>query len=43
MKEQLRKLRISPYEGTLEGVPARLKQELDDFTQEARKLGIEPQ
>lgn len=43
MKEQLRKLRISPYEGTLEGVPARLKQELEDFTQEARKLGIEPQ
>lgn len=43
MKEQLRKLRISPYEGMLEGVPARLKQELEDFTQEARKLGIEPQ
>lgn len=43
MKEQLRKLRISPYEGTLEGVPARLQQELADFTQEARKLGIEPQ
>ena len=43
MKDQLRKLRISPYEGTLEGVPARLAQELADFSQEARKLGIEPQ
>lgn len=43
MKDQLRKLRISPYDGTLEGVPARLQQELADFTQEARKLGIEPQ
>jgi tripartite-type tricarboxylate transporter receptor subunit TctC len=43
MKEQLSKLRVSPYEGTLEEVPARLQRELADFTQEAKKLGLEPQ
>jgi tripartite-type tricarboxylate transporter receptor subunit TctC len=43
MKEQLSKLRVSPYEGTLEGVPPRLQQELDDFAKEAKKLGLEPQ
>lgn len=43
MQEQLRKLRISPYEGTLSDVPARLQQELADFGQEAKKVGIEPQ
>jgi tripartite-type tricarboxylate transporter receptor subunit TctC len=41
--EQLRNLRISPYDGSLDDVPARLQRELADFTQEARKLGIEPQ
>ena len=43
MQEQLRKLRISPYEGALSDVPARLQQELADFAQEAKKVGIEPQ
>jgi tripartite-type tricarboxylate transporter receptor subunit TctC len=43
MQEQLRNLRISPYEGSLDDVPVRLQRELADFTQEARKLGIEPQ
>jgi tripartite-type tricarboxylate transporter receptor subunit TctC len=43
MQEQLRKLRISPYEGSLDDVPARLQQELADFAGEAGKLGIEPQ
>ena len=43
MKEQLSKLRVSPYEGTLEDVPARLQGELTRFTQEAKKLGLEPQ
>jgi tripartite-type tricarboxylate transporter receptor subunit TctC len=43
MKEQLRNLRVSPYDGTLDGVPARLQRELADFTQEAKKLGLEPQ
>jgi tripartite-type tricarboxylate transporter receptor subunit TctC len=43
MQEQLRNLRISPYEGSLDDVPARLQRELADFTQQAKKLGIEPQ
>lgn len=43
MQEELRKLRISPYEGSLGDVPARLQQELADFAQEAKKVGIEPQ
>ncbi len=43
MQEQFRKLRISPYEGSLDDVPARLQQELADFAQEAKKVGLEPQ
>jgi tripartite-type tricarboxylate transporter receptor subunit TctC len=43
MQEQLKKLRISPYDGSLADVPARLEKELADFTQEARKVGLEPQ
>ncbi|MDQ8728064.1 tripartite tricarboxylate transporter substrate binding protein [Bradyrhizobium sp. LHD-71] len=43
MQEEFRKLRISPYEGALDDVPARLEQELVDFTREAKKFGIEPQ
>jgi len=43
MQEQLKKLRISPYDGSLDEVPARLEKELADFTQEARKVGLEPQ
>ena len=43
MQEQFRKLRISPYEGSLDDVPARLQQELADFSQEAKKVGLEPQ
>jgi tripartite-type tricarboxylate transporter receptor subunit TctC len=43
MQNQLRNLRISPYEGSLDDVPARLQKELADFGQEAKKLGIEPQ
>jgi tripartite-type tricarboxylate transporter receptor subunit TctC len=42
MQDQLRKLRVSPYDGSLDDVPARLQKELADFTQEAKKLGIEP-
>lgn len=43
MQERLRKLRISPYEGLLADVPARLKQELADFTREAKRVGVKPQ
>jgi tripartite-type tricarboxylate transporter receptor subunit TctC len=43
MREQLRNLRISPYDGSLDDVPARLQRELAGFTKEAKKLGIEPQ
>jgi tripartite-type tricarboxylate transporter receptor subunit TctC len=43
MQEQLRNLRISPYDGSLDDVPARLQRELADFTREAKKLGLEPQ
>jgi tripartite-type tricarboxylate transporter receptor subunit TctC len=43
MKAQLSKLRVSPYEGKMDDVPVRLQQELDDFSKEARKLGLEPQ
>lgn len=43
MQEQLRKLRVSPYDGSLDDVPARLERELADFANEARKLGIQPQ
>lgn len=43
MQDQLRKLRISPYEGSLDDVPARLQQELADFTKEASKVGLQPQ
>jgi tripartite-type tricarboxylate transporter receptor subunit TctC len=43
MQEQLRNLRISPYEGSLDDVPAKLQREVADFTQEAKKVGIEPQ
>jgi tripartite-type tricarboxylate transporter receptor subunit TctC len=43
MQEQLRNLRISPYEGSLDDVPARLQRELADFTQQAKKVGLEPQ
>lgn len=43
MQEQMRKLRISPYDGSLDDVPARMTQELADFSQEAKKLGVEPQ
>ena len=43
MKEQLSKLKVSPYEGKLEDVPARMQAELDEFAKEAKKLGLEPQ
>jgi tripartite-type tricarboxylate transporter receptor subunit TctC len=43
MQEQLKKLRISPYDGSLDDVPARLEKELADFSQEAKKVGLEPQ
>lgn len=43
MQEQLRKLRISSYDGSVDDVPARLQQELADFTTEAKRVGIEPQ
>lgn len=43
MQEQLKNLRVSPYEGALDDVPAKLQQELAKFTDEARKIGIEPQ
>jgi tripartite-type tricarboxylate transporter receptor subunit TctC len=43
MQEQFKTLRLSPYEGTLEDVPARLQRELAEFTEEAKKLGLEPQ
>lgn len=43
VQAQLRKLRISPYEGSLDDVPARLEKELADFAQEAKKVGLEPQ
>ena len=43
VQEQFRKLRISPYEGSLDDVPARLEKELADFAVEAKKVGLEPQ
>lgn len=43
MQEQMHKLRVSPYDGSLDDVPARLQQELADFSKEAKKLGLEPQ
>jgi tripartite-type tricarboxylate transporter receptor subunit TctC len=43
MQEQLRKLRVSPYDGSLDDVPGRLDRELADFAREAKKAGIEPQ
>jgi tripartite-type tricarboxylate transporter receptor subunit TctC len=43
MQEHLRNLRVSAYDGALDDVPAKLDQELADFTVEARKVGIEPQ
>ncbi|MDQ8726593.1 tripartite tricarboxylate transporter substrate binding protein [Bradyrhizobium sp. LHD-71] len=43
MQEQLKSLRVSPYDGTLEDVPAKLQQELAEFKDEARKIGIAPQ
>jgi tripartite-type tricarboxylate transporter receptor subunit TctC len=43
MQAHLKTLRISPYEGALEDVPAKMQRELAEFTEEAKKLGIEPQ
>ena len=43
MQEQLKTLRISPYEGTLDEVTAKLQRELTEFTTQAKKLGFEPQ
>jgi tripartite-type tricarboxylate transporter receptor subunit TctC len=43
MKEQLSKLRVAPYDGKLEDVPARLQQEFEEFSRDAKKLGLEPQ
>jgi tripartite-type tricarboxylate transporter receptor subunit TctC len=43
MQQHLKDLRISPYEGALDDVPAKMQRELTEFTQEAKKLGIEPQ
>jgi tripartite-type tricarboxylate transporter receptor subunit TctC len=43
MQEQFKSLRISPYEGTLDDVPAKLQRELAEFAAEAKKLGLEPQ
>lgn len=43
MQAHLKSMRVSPYEGALEDVPARMEQELADFTKQAKKLGLEPQ
>lgn len=43
MQERLKSLRVSPYEGALDDVPAMLQRELAEFAEEAKKIGIEPQ
>lgn len=43
MQQHLKDLRISPYEGKLEDAPAKMQRELEQFSEEAKKLGIEPQ
>lgn len=43
IQEHLKGLRVSPYDGRLQDVPEKLAEELAEFSEEAKRLGIEPQ
>jgi len=43
IKQQLKFMKLPPYEGTVDELPAKMEKQLVDFVEDARRLGIEPQ